>query len=726
MQNVQEVVATLLTSHTSEITTLRSLCASQAEALEKSTRAVEEAAERIGRLEEREREGRRSENAVDALGERVRSLERSSSVPPTPPPVPVTATTDSSLLARVEALEIDRQVDANNLKVMRMVEARLSEWTRPSSPPRSPLPSSSSDMTSDILTLQSDVASLTALLATAASASELERAKEKAEEDLRRAVGDVRAEVDGVAREGRERALAADRSDEFEVGFGGGKENRGGAPAAAASAALRTSILDEIAISRPDRSETERLLMSRLEPVARSLNSLQVEVGEVRRLAASVPAEPTGGVDQAQLSDAVTKAVRTALSNDGDRVTRSHLTAAVDGCRETVGRNLEGAVREARAGLVEAFSGEMASAKEATWDALGSLRGRVDDLERTVEVSSTEVVAVLNRKAYKTDVATALMLKCDSAIVMNTLRGKADTVTMTAALATKAGDVETGERAERTRVAVGEAVREIGEAVREIGSVREEMRGEVERMGERVKRKVDKGEVDDLKMGVVSGAEWRTAVSDVSMNLRREMADKANREETIQLVRREVDGVKETVGAVRVAVDGKSDAATTSQLAADVESLAGKFAEAHSEARWLWRSGKILKGGWIPWEVQVTNAAPGALIWKPGAGDVTCAAPGLYSVKVGVFTLNAACIQICVNGEPVVSLDPNTDPNHDAAPSAPTGAASEHIRRRHRHTAGDVSCAGCDEVMALPANAVLGVRFDSGVRAQGFLSVRKL
>ena len=55
-----------------------------------------------------------------------------------------------------------------------------------------------------------------------------------------------------------------------------------------------------------------------------------------------------------------------------------------------------------------------------------------------------------------------------------------------------------------------------------------------------------------------------------------------------------------------------------------------------------------------------------------------------------------------------------------------SGGGMEHIKKRHRHTAGDITCVTCDEIMALPPNAAVGGRFDSGTRAQGFLSVRKM
>ena len=112
------------------------------------------------------------------------------------------------------------------------------------------------------------------------------------------------------------------------------KENNAGAPPPSFSLKDRNSIIDEITISRPDRSEIEHLVMTRIEPVAGSLNALHMEVGELRRHVSSLPPVPAGLVDQEQLSHAVDDSIRRALSNDGGRVSHAHLTVAIDSCRE--------------------------------------------------------------------------------------------------------------------------------------------------------------------------------------------------------------------------------------------------------------------------------------------------------------------------------------------------------------------------------------------------------
>ncbi|GMI17702.1 hypothetical protein TrLO_g1093 [Triparma laevis f. longispina] len=475
----------------------------------------------------------------------------------------------------------------------------------------------------------------------------------------------------------------------------------------------RVSILDEVAISRPDRSEVETLVMSRLEPVAGSVNSLHMEVGELRRHVSSLPPVPAGLVDQEQLGNVVNDAVKRALSSDGGRVSHAHLTVAIDSMREGLLRQMEGNIAGARAQILDNFTGELGNTKESTWETLSVLKSRVDDIERTVEVSNGEIVNVLNQKAYKADVSRALSSKADKDICMNTLRLKADSADVNSNLSTKA-DVEMYNR----------CFQQVTSTLRDLSDFKEEVRNEHHRLNEQVKAKVDFGEVEGLKIACATGAEWRSAVSDVSINLRRELADKANREEMIQYIRRELDAVNENLTNVGQEVGGKCPSEIVTQVNADLDVLTRKFGETHSEARWLWRSGKVCRGGFVPWEVQVNNACPQSLLWKVDCDSVTCTAPGLYVVKIGVFTQNPAGVQLCVNGEPVISLEPTE--GSGSTVNLVKDTASEHIKRRNRHSAGDITAIMIDEVVALPPNAMVGVRYDSGTRAQGFMQIRKM
>ena len=279
----------------------------------------------------------------------------------------------------------------------------------------------------------------------------------------------------------------------------------------------------------------------------------------------------------------------------------------------------------------------------------------------------------------------------------------------------------------------------------------------------------------------------------------------------VAILRTEIDNVSGDLAKITHELVDKGSAKSVAQISSDVEILGRKFAENHSLGRWLWRSGRVLKGGFIPLEVQVTNAAPQSLLWKAGECSVTCTQPGLYQVECGIFTQNTAKIELCVSGEPVITMEPGgvevgvgvgegeeegggvvnfVGEVTNAAPQSllwkagecsvtctqpglyqvecgiftqntakielcvsgepvitmePGGVevgvgvgegeeegggvvnfVGEHVKKRNRHSAGDVTCIGVNECMALPANAVVGVRYSSDSRAQGFLSLRKL
>ena len=139
------------------------------------------------------------------------------------------------------------------------------------------------------------------------------------------------------------------------------------------------------------------------------------------------------------------------------------------------------------------------------------------------------------------------------------------------------------------------------------------------------------------------------------------------------------------------------------------------------KGRWLWRSGELSKGGWVPWEAQAANERPEALVWRAGAAAVTATVPGLYRLSLGFFTHTACTIQVkhpprprqhrswlcnngccrdqvCINGEPVLTRAPISGfPGQSSDPALPANEAN-YALRRSRHSAGDVSYPCSDNV----------------------------
>jgi hypothetical protein len=287
MQNVQEVVATTLTSHSASLSSLSSQVGLHAKSLSDLSRSSGSADATIKQLKEENAKlaARLGESA--GLEARVRSLEASLSAPP--PPAARGPSLDS-IVRRLEALETNRQVEDNNKRVVALVAERMG------SPPRSPARGDGG--VGGVVEARADAAA--AVVAAEDAASSVSQ--------LRAELGEVRGLLASLSRDpaspASSRGAPIGQAELEEVReelwdaleglkrlhlsqVGGGSNNPPSPPDKEnVLRAAKNAILDEVAISRPDRVEIERLVMTRLEPVAGSLNSLHAEVGEMRRCGA--------------------------------------------------------------------------------------------------------------------------------------------------------------------------------------------------------------------------------------------------------------------------------------------------------------------------------------------------------------------------------------------------------------------------------------------------------
>ena len=90
----------------------------------------------------------------------------------------------------------------------------------------------------------------------------------------------------------------------------------------------------------------------------------------------------------------------------------------------------------------------------------------------------------------------------------------------------------------------------------------------------------------------------------------------------------------------------------------------------------------------MPWEAQAANNNPELLVWRQEATCITTTVPGLYQLTLGFFTHSPLVIQVCVNGEPILTRAPG-DSSHVLPPrlssgggKAPTTPCSSPTRRR--------------------------------------------
>ena len=127
-------------------------------------------------------------------------------------------------------------------------------------------------------------------------------------------------------------------------------------------------------------------------------------------------------------------------------------------------------------------------------------------------------------------------------------------------------------------------------------------------------------------------------------------------------------------------------------------------------ARWLWTSGSIQSDRKIPWEVQTVNTQPDNFIWESGQTTVYTVAPGLYELKLGIYTRSRPKAQVLVNDQVLYRL----------------GGEAGLEKQWTAHLDGNLVGLTLSDVVALPTRARVGVTYEGEWRAEAFISLRKL
>ena len=91
-----------------------------------------------------------------------------------------------------------------------------------------------------------------------------------------------------------------------------------------------------------------------------------------------------------------------------------------------------------------------------------------------------------------------------------------------------------------------------------------------------------------------------------------------------------------------------------------------------------------------------------------------------------MFTSIPISLQLCLNGEPILSLQPDINDSRTNIVTSQGLKEERYIIRRLHHSIGEVTCVSIDEYISLPPDAALSVRYHSQSVAQAFFSIKKL
>lgn len=128
--------------------------------------------------------------------------------------------------------------------------------------------------------------------------------------------------------------------------------------------------------------------------------------------------------------------------------------------------------------------------------------------------------------------------------------------------------------------------------------------------------------------------------------------------------------------------------------------------------RWLWKS-RELKSSLVPWEIQVTNTLPENFIWEPARTQILVVAPGIYEVKLGVYSRKKPTIHLLVNGETALT-----------AVSSPSQVIYSSKTRPHNQ----LNSTGVTliDFIVLPSRANISVSCVGDYQAEAFFSLKKI
>ncbi len=142
-------------------------------------------------------------------------------------------------------------------------------------------------------------------------------------------------------------------------------------------------------------------------------------------------------------------------------------------------------------------------------------------------------------------------------------------------------------------------------------------------------------------------------------------------------------------------------------------------------ARWLWKSGELVSGYAVPWEVQSVNTCPENFLWQEDKTMILTVAPGLYEITFGFYSSKKPTVQVLVNGETILSaVNSSSYVIHHSSGKFKGGAVS--AGKSSSHTYGNLTGLTLIDFIALPAKARVSISYSGEGGAEGFFGLRKL
>ena len=265
-----------------------------------------------------------------------------------------------------------------------------------------------------------------------------------------------------------------------------------------------------------------------------------------------------------------------------------------------------------------------------------------NEVQQALLQSQKEVVAVLNKKAYKADVHRSLKTKADAKITAEALARKPDALEIKDALTQKL-DKTTCQRVLTTKADVV-ALRRIEDQVRQLA-------GEVSRG-----QGVSSEELTRFRREILAAVDSKADGKHV--------AALVDQKVSVQDMNDALSRMSQAINTTAEKASNSVDEERVQELNVQVQTLHQRMSTEILCARWIWKSGQLAgppsagvshPGELVPWNIECANANPSVFRWSADASNIGADLPGLYEIHVGMFTDKQPRVTVLVNGHAVFS-----------------------------------------------------------------------
>lgn len=144
----------------------------------------------------------------------------------------------------------------------------------------------------------------------------------------------------------------------------------------------------------------------------------------------------------------------------------------------------------------------------------------------------------------------------------------------------------------------------------------------------------------------------------------------------------------------------------------------------------MWKSGELVSGYAVPWELQSVNTCPENFLWQEDKTIILTVAPGLYEITFGFYSSKKPTVQVLVNGETILSaVNSSSYVIHHSSGKFKGGAVAPSGNGKASsasHTYGNLTGLTLIDFIALPAKARVSISYSGEGGAEGFFGLRKL